>query len=107
MAVLHDLICKRGHVERGVLVSVGEYGRCRCGAARTWMPAGFNTDVFGSETYSDAAHRSFTSQRQKDRYMREHGYEPCGDKVGGSRPELKINGTYFSGGGTSTQERRQ
>lgn len=110
MAVVHDLICKRCQkVTPGQLVDVGKYGTCECGGARTWMPSKLSSDVFGSEQYSDAAGRSFTSQREKENYMRDRGYQIAGDPVGGARYEHGINGTAFSyagqGAKTSTAER--
>ncbi len=57
-----------------------------------------STDVFGSEQYSDATGMYHTSQRDKERTMRDYGYETAGDKVGGARREHVLKGTTFSYG---------
>lgn len=108
--VVHDLICKLCQkVTPNQMVEVGKYGTCECGGERTWMPSKLTSDVFGSETYSDAAGRSFTSQREKEKFMRSHGFEVAGDPVGGARYTHRIEGTAFSysgqGSKTSTAER--
>lgn len=105
MKALHDLHCTAcSNTVENVLVEDCQYPDCElCGAAMDWTPAQLNTDVFGSEQYSEAAGRSFTSQRQKRNFMREAGYEEAGDKVGGARPEHRIKGTGFSYGGQSSR----
>ena len=80
-----------------------------CGGTLQWVPAGLHTDVYGCAKYSDATGQYHTSQRDKDRVMKEAGYEPCGDKVHGARPEHRIKNTGFSYRGqpsrTSARER--
>lgn len=98
-----------------------DYGRCPCGGTLRFVPEGFMTDVFGSAQYSDAVGDYVTSSHDRDRKMRDahheigdsgfsvKGYEPCGDKVHGARPDHSLKNTAFSGGGigarTSTGER--
>jgi hypothetical protein len=110
---MHDLRCTRCQaIERGVLVEVGRYPKCdACGGVRTWVPAGFHTDLFGRPQYSDATGKYHTSQRDKVRHLKALGYEEAGDPVHGARPELRIKNTAFSyagqAGHISTQERAQ
>lgn len=119
-----------GCVDCDVVVDLGycewdpadNYGSCPdCGGRLRMVPEGFVTDVYGCAQYSDAAGCEVTSSRERDRIMRQAsheigdtgfkvpGYEPCGDKVGGARPDLSLKKTAFSGGGirtrTSTGER--
>ena len=99
MAVLHDLICTaetcRWHEEGWV--ENGQYPLCPiCGADTTWMPTGLHTDVYGSEQYSDAAGRSFSSQHEKEIFMARKGYVVAGDPVGGARADHRIRGSGFS-----------
>ena len=110
MAVLHDLGCRVcGTTQSDVFVVGGNYPLC-CGTAMHWIPAKVTTDVLGCEVYSDAAGRSFTSQRQKERFMAQKGFTVAGDKVGGARKDLSIRGSAFSylgqGSRVSTGERR-
>jgi hypothetical protein len=99
------------------------YGTCGvCGGTLAFHPEGFVTDVYGQSQYSDAVGGYVTSSRDRDQKMRNvnHsigdsgfnvvGYEPCGDKVGGARPDHSLKNSAFSGGGmqssrTSTGER--
>jgi hypothetical protein len=97
MSVLHSLHCLCCEWEGSDFVSPPDFPPCpECQGPTTWTPAGFTTDVFGAPKYSDAAHRTFSSQREKESYMRTQGYEVAGDKVRGARPELSIRGSGFS-----------
>lgn len=102
--------------ERVVTDHVSAYGDwpvCACGAEMrvTWergkCPA---LDAYGVPVYSDATGQYHTSTRDRERAMRELGFHPAGDKVGGARTDLSIRGTGFSYGGqasrVSTGERR-
>jgi hypothetical protein len=88
MRVLHDLICAEGHMELDVTVDPDKLPTCLCGSEMSvsWAhgkpPA---TDVKGSELYSEVTGEHYTSTREHERKMAARGYEPAGDKVGGSR----------------------
>lgn len=116
--ILHDLICTVcERVEVDVQVSGGDYGHCdTCGGERTWRPAGFHTDVYGSPQYSDASGQYHSSTREKAAHLadprnNEYGvsFQEAGDKVGGARKDHTLKRTGFSypsqGGRTSTGER--
>jgi putative FmdB family regulatory protein len=61
------------------------------------------TDVFGSEQYCDVNDIKYTSRREYESKMRQHGWEPCGDKKGGARSEYGLKGTLFSYSGQSNR----
>lgn len=100
--VLHDLLCSRCEKVEECFVTPGDYPPCSCGGARTWMPSRLQTDLWSTPAYSIASGRCHSSQREKERYMRDRGWECTGDPVGGARPELRIRGTTFSFGSDLT-----
>ena len=79
-----------------------------CAAVQTWVPHVPKIDAH-EPVYSDATGQWHSSQRDKERVMREKGYEPAGDKTHGARPDLRIHRKGFSypgqGARTSTAER--
>ena len=85
----------------------GAYPACPlCGGATkiTWeggQPP--STDVYGVAQFSDATGEWHTSQRDKKRVMRECGYEECGDRVGGARPDHTLKRTSFSFAGQTSR----
>jgi hypothetical protein len=99
-----DLRCGRcGTVRWNVASEFRKYPPCaKCGGKThvTWEagqpPA---TDVFGCATYSDATGEYHTSQRDKIRVMKEHGYEEAGDPVGGARNDHTLKNTAISAPG--------
>lgn len=96
--VLHDIRCaKCQRLMPDVLVDTENMPKCRCGGATRWVPSRMNTDLYPTPRYSDATGKTHTSQREKERYMRDRGFTPCGDKVGGARLDLSLRGTKFFG----------
>lgn len=103
MAILHAVRCRECEfIEERFHVVNGDYGACPESACRsrdrTWVPRGFNTDVFGSPQYSDATGQWHSSTRDKIKCAAEAGFTEAGDKVHGARPELRMTGAVFSGG---------
>lgn len=97
--IVHDLRCPSCESEiRNARVTPMNYPRCPlCNTQMVWKPSGFRTDVYGSPRYSDAAGCEVRSSRDRDRLMREAGFEPSGDKVGGARNEEHLHlGKTFS-----------
>jgi hypothetical protein len=108
---LHDIRCTRcATIQLDVVIENHEYPPCPlCGGKTTWVPSKMTTDLFATPQYSDAAGRSFSSQREKEKYMAERGYWGKGDKDHGARVDLSIKRTGFSysgqGNHRSTGER--
>lgn len=105
--ILHDLRCPACESEeRNVRVTPGNYPRCQgCGEQMRWKPSSFRTDVYGSPRYSEAAGCEVRSSRDRDRIMREAGFLPCGDKVGGARNEEHLGlGKSFSYAGQGVRK---
>ena len=107
MAIWHDLECSQcGAVEIDARVQ-GEITTCiLCQGMRKivydrWTTV--HTDLFPTPQYSDASGRMHSSQREKERYMRELGYEVCGDPKGGARPDHRIKDTAFSFSGQTSR----
>jgi hypothetical protein len=90
--IVHDLLCPKCSCEmRNVPIEHGEYPSCDlCGTKMRWKPSRFRTDVYGAPRYSEAAGCEVRSSRDRDRIMREAGFFPCGDKVGGARNESHL-----------------
>ena len=112
---IRDLRCDACNVVYdGVLCELDEYGDCeQCGQPLkhqlSWN--GANGGLFGAPKYSDASGQYHSSQRDKEMFMARHGYHPAGDKVGGARKTLRVEGSAFSYPGqrsrASTAERSQ
>lgn len=108
MPRVHDLRCREcGAVETGVWCEGEGYPACSCGGQRTWLPFVFKTDVYGTPMFCEASGESHSSAHDRDRYMRQRGYEPCGDPVGGARNVLKVEGTVFSYPGQPSRATRE
>jgi hypothetical protein len=109
---LHDIRCIAcGHERYDVVIENHIYPHCEnCGDETTWIPSKVTTDLFATPQYSDATGEYHSSQREKEKAMRDLGYYPKGDKDHGARPELSIKNTGFSyagqGSRLSTAERR-
>jgi len=78
-----------------------------CGGARVWIPFVFRTDLYGTPRYCEASDQSHATARDRDRTMRQHGFRPCGDSVGGARNIRKVKGTVFSYPGSMSRGRRE
>lgn len=83
-----------------------EFPPCpKCGCATTWRPTKLTTDVY-SVPREDTVNGTgmYSSHRELTRKMKERGWEPAGDKVGGARNEehLKL-GKSFSYDGQETK----
>ena len=109
MSVRHDLRCLAcGAREADAMVDPAQVPPCgSCGGERRivfdrWSTV--HTDLFATPRYSDASGRWHSSQREKERFMRERGFEPCGDRKGGARPEHTIRDTAFSYAGQRTRQ---
>ena len=102
MAVLHDVWCRRcGGVEEQ-MVDTKNVPRCHCGGKRqvVYLQAPY-TDVYGSEQWDAKNEIAFTSERDRERKMKElgPGFErsPSADKHHGARNEEHLNlGKHFS-----------
>ena len=108
---LHDIRCTRCKtVALDVVIEDHVYPPCTlCDGKTVWVPSKVTMDLFPTLQYSDAAGRSFSSQREKEKYMAELGFYGKGDKDHGARPELSIKRSGFSypgqGSRVSTAER--
>ena len=109
MGVWHDLQCEAcGERHSDVPVSGGVAPPCAsCGGPcrivfDRWTTV--HTDLFSTPQYSDASGRWHRSQREKERCMREAGFEPCGDRQHGGRPEHRIHETAFSYAGQASRQ---
>ena len=117
MGVLHDIHCTRCSWERdGVVVDPDAFPPCgKCGGPTTWTPRGFATDVHEPE-FNHATGEMHSRHRDVEmhvalqcrEYKEKTGIEleitPAGDKVGGARSELKINGSGFSYSGQGSRQ---
>ena len=95
---LHDIRCVGcGTIRENVVIENHVYPHCqRCGDQMTWIPSKVTTDLFPTPQYSDATGKMHSSQREKERCMRDLGYTPKGDKEHGARPDLSIKRSAFS-----------
>jgi len=103
---LHDIRCTRcATIQLDVVIENHEYPKCPlCGGKTVWVPSKMTTDLFGTPQYSDATGEWHSSQRDKERAMRDLGYHPKGDKEHGARPDLSIKRTGFSYAGQKHRE---
>lgn len=103
--IYHDLYCKRcGREESDVRIVGGVFPEC-CGERMRWRPFHPKTDVYGRPVWSVAAGCYVTSSRERDKIMREAGFEPRGDKVHGGRNESHRNlGKSFSYSGQTVRK---
>ena len=93
----HDLRCtgcKRKY--KRVVMESGVYPKCKCGAPTTWIPDKLNYYGFGSQIYSDAAGRTFSSQNEKEKWMGKKKFYTKGGKVHGARPDLSFKNSAIS-----------
>jgi hypothetical protein len=91
VAILHDLRCDDcGREEENAEIRNGIFPLC-CAQPMRWKPFVPRTDVLGVPTFSVAAGKEVSSTRDRDRKMRERGFIPCGDPVGGARNESHLN----------------
>jgi len=101
VSVWHDLECDVcGAREDDASVSGGTIPPCAsCGGSRRIVFDGWttvHTDLFPTPQYSDASGSWHRSQREKERALRERGFEPCGDRNHGARPDHRIRDSAFS-----------
>lgn len=75
--IRHDLRCEGcDAIERDVWVESGLFPPCpECGGARTWVPAGFATDVYGQPYFNEALKVDVTSSRQIHKLAKERRWE--------------------------------
>jgi hypothetical protein len=102
MPVLHDIWCLGCDEVTEDIVDVDAVPDCHCGSTRkvVYLKAPF-TDVYGSEQWDAKNEISFTSERDRERKMKElgPGFErsPSADKHHGARNESHLNlGKHFS-----------
>ena len=92
-----DLRCQDcDDVERRVHVTTRSLPPCPCGGERcvTWdrpdsMPA---LDSYSTPRYDDGLGTFVSSTREREQIAKRHGLTPCGDKVGGARPDHTLSG---------------
>jgi len=130
MPILHDLQCKGCGWESPETVLVPSAGPPPCPSCRHKTEPRYDAwntmvlDCYSTPKYFDAAGRSFSSTREKERFMyKEHRigtaergrgtvrYEPSGDRVHGARPDHTLKDKGFSYAGqknrSSSGERKQ
>lgn len=98
MPIIHDLRCTDcGTIFHDIAVEPGCYPDCpRCGGPRTWVPSRLKTDLYGQPQWCEASGEYHASTRDRERRMREEGFEPSGDKVHGARIRRELKNTVFS-----------
>lgn len=100
---LYEYECRDCVIDFESAQRVAERSTARCpqcqGFAHQIIKTAPRTDVYGSEQHCEVNGVSFTSRSEYEKKMKRHGWEPCGDKVGGARSEYGLKGTIFSHGG--------
>ena len=107
MPVIHDLRCKGCDAEfPDQVVDPNDFPACPlCGGERTWVPAGFATDTWGSPRYIASLDQEFGSRSELRAHLRAHGLEEAGDRVGGARNESHLGlGKKFGFAGQSRHD---
>lgn len=116
--ILHDLRCTAcKKTWRDVRVTNGDFGTCRCGAPRTWVPVKIATDM-KSPAYNHATGKFHSSQREvkmelakqnrawsEKTGMRVEMPIEAGDPVRGARTELTVKGSVFEYKGRDGRKR--
>jgi len=105
--IIHDLLCHVCGYEAVSVPIIGGNFPKHCNQNMTWIPAGFVTDVKGSEQTSRVLCEPddptkpvrFTSTRELEAKMKANGFTPAGDRhhgsLGNSDP---LKGTVYSSG---------